>query len=139
MSYYHNKPDSFSYLGGGGGVLRPGALQANQCPMGIEHSATGECEGFISSVPSQFKRAPGHRHTHAAGGYALKPYQYQYNPALPCDTGYEPVDAGFVNSCRPQGSGHSLFQPGQESGYFEQRTLPSQRYPYTDGLYSYTF
>ena len=107
------------------------ALQANVCPLGIEHGASGECEGFIANLPNNYKQAPGHRHTHLAGSYHLKPFQYQYNPNLPCKDGFVPLDAGFVNSCRPVNN-----TPVRQ---FYKQTLPSQRYPFTDGLYSYTY
>lgn len=126
-----HKVSTFSHYTGSGGVSRPGALQANVCPHGVEHSASGECSGFISSLPSSYKLAPGMRSIYNAGPYVLKPFQYQYDGRVPCSRGFAPEDAGFVASCRPQGhasSGHND----------AQRYLPSARYPYSS-QYSYTY
>jgi len=131
---------SFNYLSGSGGVNTPGALQANVCPRGIEHSSNGECSGFISSLASTYKLAPGTRSIFNTGPYVLQPFQYQYEGRIPCSSGFAPQDAGYLASCRRQGtpSGTHLPQEYGASPSAYQRMLPSAQYPY-NSQYTYNY
>lgn len=130
-----HKVATFSYLQGSGGTLQPNALQANLCPNGVEHGADGTCEGFISGLPTAYRTAPGLRNIYLPGPYNLQPFQYVYDPKVPCAKGTAPYPGGFVDSCRPTGIDYGL--PLLDSFY--SKTLPSARYPYTSGQYSYTY
>lgn len=125
-SYYHG---TGGYYHGPGGTAGPSRLTANLCPLGVENGANGDCDTYISSLPTAWRSAPGSRQQFNAGPIVLQPYQWAQRNAT-CTAGYGPFNAGTSPSCRPAGGQCAPVLP--LTGYAGAALVP-----YPGALYSY--